>query len=135
MNANELRIGNCVNRLGEPTVVTSISRGGYLSTLASGSITQNQVEPIPITEEWLLKFGFQKDGGSMRGSDRIWWRYEPTNYDAEGHFYLWFSNESSYVEIHPLGGLEIDGVCVDARCVHQLQNIYFALTGQELEIK
>jgi len=95
----------------------------------NGSIKQRQVaelsleesnkfEPIPLTEEWLLKFGF--DGDQQEG-------WEST---CGKCVYLqdWRDNDCRHVSNR--------GCCVmQIKYVNQLQNLYFALTGEELTIK
>lgn len=68
--------------------------------------------PIPLTEEWLVKLGFeriesitQKDGLTIRGRK---------NFEVYVHDY----NKDLRIE-----------------WVHQLQNLYFALVGEELKAK
>lgn len=68
-------------------------------------------EPIPLTEEWLLKLGFNK----------------------EECFYIL---KGVCLEDEYDGRYRLDG---QSDCfikhVHQLQNLYFALTSVELEVK
>jgi len=67
------------------------------------------VQPIPLTEEWLLKFGFDDLGtyGYGRGNFHICLH--------ENEFYFSINNRKVFI-----------------KHVHQLQNLYFALTGEEL---
>ena len=123
---NELRIGNCINRLGVPTTITAIEINGegfgYVSTKSSGAITFNQIEPIPLTEELLLKCGFEKylkkDVYFKKGDS-----FELHQFNKYGHF--------SYV-----CGDNLEGNFISIRIdwLHQLQNLYFALMGRELTI-
>lgn len=78
------------------------------------------IKPIPLTEEWLLKFGFDKWNDYCYCNSKI---------AVEGLFKKF--NESicllrcgndDYVEL------------TEIKYVNQLQNLYFALTGEELEI-
>jgi len=71
------------------------------------------IEPIPITEEWLLKFGFSKIG---------------ENFDLKG-FCIWWS--TIVKEYH----FRINGSGIHLKHIHQLQNLYHALTGEELTLK
>jgi hypothetical protein len=102
MKANELRIGNYIHHLGR---VMEVKKTYYVSLIL------DFCEPIPLTEEWLLKFGFEKS--------------------------------SYYYEIKGIAiSLGEDGRTILNGCgevnakhcvyVHQLQNLYFALTGKEL---
>ena len=70
MKANELRIGNWINYDNDNYVVNAIDclnkvRIALLTDI--GSVTcvrgHSQIEPIPLTKEWLLKFGFDKVTG------------------------------------------------------------------------
>jgi hypothetical protein len=72
------------------------------------------IEPIPLTEEWLLRFGFKKNraGCSMKGLK--------ITFDSDEKIF--------WVDYNFTGTCEL-------RYVHQLQNIYFALTGNELKSK
>lgn len=70
--------------------------------------------PIPLTEEWLVKFGFDK----IEWADNEYYRNGYTVKIEEGYTSVWF--QTSEIEI---------------KYVHQLQNLIFALTGQELELK
>lgn len=57
MTANEFRIGNWVNVTDKDYQVTQIlERGvncGHIGAM------YDIVKPIPLTEEWLIKFGFE----------------------------------------------------------------------------
>ncbi len=72
------------------------------------------VQPIPLTEEWLVKFGFKKQKRSE-----------------------WFSKKGFVVRIfNNTLPVKIQGKhLVTLGYVHQLQNLYYALTGKELTIK
>ena len=56
MNANELRTGNYI--LNDGVVVQADGR--TIFDIWSG--TSKKYEPIPLTEEWLIKFGFVRQG-------------------------------------------------------------------------
>ena len=60
MEAKELRIGNWVYWNKNPQEVTLNSFGTEWSK-SDGRSLFKELNPIPITEEWLLKFGFVKD--------------------------------------------------------------------------
>ena len=115
IKANELRIGNWVTGgVDLPTPmetfqVTDINPHFDLTDL---------IEPIPLTEEWLLKFGFEKQKVRMGGKEYEGWVnfsfHLDTNHAENTLFYHWMG-----------GNIEI-------KSLHQLQNLYFALTGKEL---
>jgi len=120
MKAKELRIGNWVqDEFGIVQYVYRIWKGGAeLSSDESGSddidCSEDEIFGIPLIEEWLLKFRFKKLG---------------YGYD------FW---ESSVYNIGYINGLwyvyyKSDTLC-NIQYVHQLQNLYFALTQKELTL-
>ena len=74
-------------------------------------------KPIPLTEEWLVKFGFKIEG-------KTWGN---TNYskDFSG---IWLQDRGELYKCTISNGNKH----IEIRYVHQLQNLYFALTGEEL---
>ena len=82
----------------------------------SGIENYDSFEPIPITEEWLLKFGFEFNVLTNR-SELDDWRFDitkPANYDG----FLLCEGSTAITD--------------RIKYVHQLQNLYFAFTGEEL---
>jgi hypothetical protein len=109
MKANELRIGNLiffpkgdVHKVNYETI--------RLLYTTNQPIYHN---PIPLTEEWLLKFGFEK--------------YDTNKYSIN-HFYIRKIGDEFETEVGECLYKTID-------YVHQLQNLYFALTDEELTMK
>jgi len=141
VDVKELRIGNWVSYLGNNTRTNSISvgdNGGYVSTFRTGAITQNQIEPISLTEELLLKCGFEWDKAYKafrsesfcplicKNDGTDYWRIDTSKegYHQEYDNKLYLTSEKEYtVSDKPIEYL------------HQLQNIYYALTGKELEVE
>lgn len=89
-------------------------------------------EPIPLTEEWLLKFGFEKrvnfeysDGSKSDTNIFITDSFMVNNYDEK----YWSLCKMKYFN-------QVESVLqTELKYVHQLQNLFFALTGKELTIK
>jgi hypothetical protein len=120
MKANELRIGNYVyfNEQLEQIDLDSFHGIGTFYCISSYSA-------IPLTEEWLIKFGFVKEKHGWfvlkRGSKK--------------------TNNLKMFHIASLDGFsyKTKGCMMSgykgSESVHQLQNLYFALTGEEIEIK
>ena len=77
-------------------------------------ITNEDLSPIPLTEEWLLKFGFEKTTNEY--------------YDKNNGLVIWIDGQFINIEWK-------DRFLISYTYVHQLQNLYFALTNTELEIK
>ena len=111
MKANELRIGNWVSKHGEIYQITS-------ATIVCLERGESDVKPIAITPEWLQRFGFEKIGNG--------WQL-----DVEINHYCLYSESGKYVDLFVFS----DEVGQQCQYIHQLQNLYFALTGEELEIK
>lgn len=140
MKAKHLRIGNIVTInndswvefKGVPLIVTGIGDKmdtyNYFpkSTESVNAETLDRkndfaqfdefIEPIPLTEDWLLKFGFDKFSSVQYDRDDFW----------AIQFQEWGKDKGSYYCNH----LEIT-----IKYVYQLQNHYFALYGEELELK
>lgn len=133
IKANELRIGNLIYEAGEQARIYQLGSGGISfytindihvnketgCTLNGGEI---RFKPIPLTPEWLERMGFvYKDGATECGEER-----------KNGvHLYV---HDEEPVYLHFSRG-SFNGTKVEIKYVHQLQNLYFALTGEELEIK
>ena len=76
-------------------------------------------EPITLTEGWLLKFGFRKS------NEKLYFLPIP-NLVMEIHAV--FFRESWLIELSN----DRKNIVTEVLKVHQLQNLYFALTGTEL---
>ena len=111
MKASELRIGNYYNQF-ENTEKVSWST---LKTLEESTTEQLWCKPIPLTDEWLLKFGFEK---------------------ADEIYFIEFGVYSMTIKEYEKGKYILNPEThfnyVDIEYVHQLQNLYFALTNEEL---
>lgn len=113
MKASELRIGNLVK---VPTtdgsdVFTQIEPSNYCHEWNS-EISIESYNPIPLTEEWLVKFGFVKTEDIFKN---IYHSIEKFQMENINYFVGITETKLLYV--------------------HQLQNLYFALTGEELTLK
>jgi len=112
MKANELRIGNlAVNFIGEVFEVN----GNTIANFDSNEF--GKPKPIPLTEEWLIKMGFEKSKSDnyLRLMIII----------EDGTEWLTFLNPN-VINFNDRG--------IFCLFVHELQNLFFALTGEELEI-
>lgn len=125
IQANELRIGNWIyDSEFEPYFFQVEEIRKYVgynvwAFYKNGSIKAKDVEPIPLTEEWLIKFGFQIDGV---------WFYLDFNPRMQIRFYNGNLAECDIVQ----DGKYIAFKNGHIKYVHQLQNLYFALTNTEL---
>jgi hypothetical protein len=129
MKASELRIGNLVkydNRIFEIDSIAKVFPTLNTSEFGIGVVDYNNIEPILLTEEWLLKFGFTL-GYSKWGYDIPNWMFDLTAFIGIG-----LNGNKKWFNVYCING-EIKQILYSIHYVHQLQNLYFSLTGQELE--
>jgi hypothetical protein len=128
MKANELRIGNLIKFSEDGTIFTvgSIEEKGFSvqNDEETTWIEAEEFEPIPLTEEWLLKFGFHK-------KDAEWYLHPCFELKIivfnKGEFNgVMFYTRNIHTDFTPIYST------THMNHVHQLQNLYFALTGEEL---
>jgi hypothetical protein len=79
-----------------------------------------EYEPIPITEEWLIKFGFEK---RKDWDDGLWFDIDSS---------LLFSLHYYRYELKLRSAQ--DNLLLNIKSIHQLQNFIYILTGEELTI-
>ena len=115
MKVNELRIENLIRWIstGEIDTVKDIFSAGRKHE-SINNVNIQDCEPIPLTEEWLKRFGVTKDIDVWELTGVFWLQ------ELEGGCFFLGCNSG-------WTGIEI-------KYVHQLQNLYFALTGDELKI-
>ena len=130
MRASELRVGNLLDTKEHKNVVVSAidsvdSEIGYYWRLHYfGYWKINTFQPISLTEEWLLKFGFKK--------------YVSDDIDIDIDFQISF-HKKSYEGLIVQLFMDSNGVIffshsgISLFSVHHLQNLYFSLTGEELK--
>lgn len=127
MKSNELRIGNWYHFADNDGIVYRRVKEIKLNEFGLfgdyDGVNFGICQPIPLNEEWLVKFGFEYSAfysnykikaGEYWNSIQFYegeWNYNSDDSDA-GCYYL-----------------------TTIKHVHQLQNLYFALTGEELTIK
>ena len=129
IQAKELRIGNLVH-------IVDPSAGFVEAEISAGAIYDiSEMErlgkpmpyaPIELTEEWLYLFGFKAKNG-VYTLDRSTELGHPF-----GNFSVSFYDST---QMKCWRGDRYIGVVPNLQYVHQLQNLFYALTGQELEIK
>jgi hypothetical protein len=117
MKANELRIGSLVYITDTSTLlfykqVTQINIHNLMYLCGETKEPfEFEIEPIPLTEDWLLKFGFEKTFIT-----KIHCNFNKGTFSLlkrDNHIEIWYEN-------------------INVQYVHQLQNLYFALTNEEL---
>ena len=133
MNANELRRNNLISFKNEIVKVSSIFNDNdiEIENSINNYIVLNVkiTKPIPLTDEIILKCGFIKDTNGTLWLD-LTTHYIELVSSNDGYFYPIIAKlpeVSSEIEQR----VSINRI----KHVHELQNLYFALTGKELEIK
>lgn len=108
MNEKELRIGNWIEGRSD-SKKDFVTFQVYRETFFDIDSAYGEFKPIPLTEEWLLKFGFQFyfiGNGDYKSKQ---WYFEDFTLCGFNYYY----------------NLEIN-------YIHQLQNLFFAIKGKEL---
>lgn len=119
MKANELRIGNYyaiahTEGIVYPQIIElKINEFGNYSS--DGDNLELAAQPVLLTEEWLLKFGFEKDD-----DNDLYLHCGDFGLNCDGVKWSIGQNHDSFS-------------LINIEHVHQLQNLYFALTGEELK--
>lgn len=130
MKANELRIGNLIKRIHS----NSFDKVNGYDLLHSEKLNDvnhlvewNDLEPILLSAEWLIKAGFKRTENISPGRAPVKWEKYFTHEELwdlvflldENNFRIDWTSSISY------------GQC---KYVHQLQNLYYSLTGEELTV-
>ena len=126
MKASELMIGNYVyDEDGSVERVATISANVVLHNEDLFSYIDT-LKPIPLTKEWLEKFGFKKEHSFSRNTLII-----------QPYFYMLCVDVEQDNNITVSVYDEEDSGCIYFSCdyVHELQNLYRLLTGTELKTK
>lgn len=133
MKANELRIGNLILMSFKNVVETVNARTIGFINVANKKGHKHPFEPIHLTEEWLLKFGFERKifKTSVIEIDIVY-------YEFNGHQVYLINGKKTdscfEFEYYIPETKERFNLFRSFYYVHELQNIYFALTGEDLEI-
>jgi len=105
-----------------------VSESDFLNKNFWEDINDN-IEPIPLTEKWLIDFGFYEEASKDRLSIEAW---------SPGHPSQRFNIDYKEGKILLISRYQEDNDFLQMRnikFIHQLQNLYFALTGKELKLK
>lgn len=133
INPSDLRLNNLFSHQGKIKKVFSISQTGVMATdledsNVASSCPMEEIEPIQISDEWLLRFG-----GKIQFAGDILKEYLFENQDPNKRIVIrglmmgWcFYNHNQYHS-----GKQIITIL---QFVHEFQNIYRWAAGQELEI-
>ena len=136
MRAEELRIGNLIQAYLEPQISEWVEIEVYPDVLGRIQTYPDRhgYKPIPLTEEWLLKFGFEKGNYKELNEKHFVKKTNTIKVIISGiGFWDVYTDYNPY-QITFSNGLNIITDNKGINHVHQLQNLYFALTGEELKL-
>ena len=130
IKSNELRIGNYVLLNGKIIKITDAEIIDYIVKSENGRLRItppiHKIDPIPLTPEIMFKFGFEKVD-------------IPDSINEEGEIIKGYNNweliNSNFCFTRGHNDEIISGNKAELKYLHQLQNLYFAKTYEELEIK
>lgn len=146
LKTNELRIGNYVNYHNDDIIfqVTDIDEKGIgvKNSDEETWIEIDQFSAIPITKEWLERFGFEFLDNALSQSFVL--ELDVTNAfhesisispntDKNGMWYCSF-RQGDFTKKYQMHKNDLVILSNSLQFVHQLQNLYFSLIGEELEI-
>lgn len=127
IKTKELRIGNLIELRTNDDKLVGIEMVKKLEgeDFGYGKLPNLDNYPILLTEKWLFDFGFKK-GDNKRINDCFYWI-------MVGSSEFSINPNNGVVWIENKGNVFNNPALIEY--VHQLQNLYFALTGEELIIK
>ena len=149
MKASELRLGNLVYSSKElrgkkltiriPLRISKISSYECEVQLCENTdekiksyrVINSYIDPIPLDEQWLFSLGFLKNGPNfIKDNIGISLSNLPLTDNIKNHSFY------RVLIIDDVDGRSVVPIFRDAefKYVHQLQNIYFALNGKELNV-
>ena len=147
MEATELRIGNFIDiELSDNKQPWIVAVSGVLQDKIYYDPHLDRVDhveffiaikcywkPIPLTEEWLVKFGLRRNKDEEESDYQRWEQCKGHNI---GLYYFYFFINSVGNPVFSLAFGTKTGTfspnLKGVQYVHQLQNFYYALTGKEL---
>lgn len=124
MTTQELRLGNYVLHNGNKCIITAIDydevqvdeQGIYMR------LPIEDIEPIPLTKKLMTQLGFEED------------RIVGFVYSKDSLIHVNLAKpDKSYKNIH--SGWASVTLFIHCKYLHELQNAFYAITGEELEVK
>ena len=124
LKTTDLRIGNYIYGVSDRVeLISAVHENGLTTKTPHFDDYHTDIikyyKPIPLTEEWLINFGFLQ---SMALTN-YWSEDEEMNifvYNEVIHYVIPLDHDGNFWKIKKL------------EYVHNLQNLYFALTGKDL---
>ena len=142
LQRKDFRIGNRIIYMGAEIVIEGINRNGDIDYTLNGhpygGHNVKRYEPIPITEKYLLKQGLT----SLKEQREKWYLDYAFVYSFEDEikcsdYFIATDLEDEYKFCMATidDGMQSYESFRRIKYVHELQNLFFALTGEELELK
>ena len=144
MNVNELMLGNYVEFENQLHQLIGIAKDEINIRRKSDSgrtyicycVNIDAVKPIPLTEKWLLDFGFFNIGNEIVNE------YEENTHifclGEDNKFKVKFQKEwygdIKENSVSKIIFYQFDDFICDLKYVHQLQNLHFSLTSNPLQL-
>jgi len=132
MEASELRIGNLIYipKTDQDATICSVTE--FIGVKVNKNvifepIPFNDIKPIPLNKELVLKLGFEK------WQDRYCLEAWSPGHPSQRFDIDW--KDGNIMMKSRYQGEDDNLLMRHIKNVHQLQNLYFALTGKELEMK
>ena len=134
MKVNEVRLGNLVNGVDERFPIHRVSsvKGNSIETQPFSSVSWTSISevsevdghlpiiPFRISQDWMVRLGFKVE--AENDGDKIYMHPE-----AKGELRFVTNDANTAVKF-------ANQELVKVKYVHQLQNLFFCLTGQELAL-
>lgn len=117
LKATDLRIGNTVKYANGN--ITAIQQGWELDE-------GMELYGIPLTEEWLEKFGFER----KEGGDSEYWTIQIGN---NLNLTISLADNTAGIDLEWRSQGSQIWMMIDS--VHKVQNVFYYLSGEELEVK
>lgn len=118
MQSKDLRIGNLIlNHKDETETVIAIGMNKYIWFDKERNLLDKLCKGLKLTKQHLLDCDFEELGLAFVKNDSI---------------IIWIENDKFLFYLKSHNGTEIKRYI---EYFHELQNLYFALTGEELELK
>lgn len=132
MKPESLRIRNLVTSIHNDSLIGSVSQildEGIIVDDFGGLLKWGDIKPIKLSGEKLVEFGFEKFG-DYKIYNKVWrkgWTLSVQTHSGIKDGYVLFIEDDDSESAAPPS--------VEIKYVHQLQNLCFDLTGEELTLK
>jgi len=129
MEAKDFRIGNFISDTNASDTFFAMVKKLDYSRCYYGLFhsAYSDLKPIPLTEEWVVRLGFNK------WQDRYCLEAWSPGHPSQRFDIDW--KDGNVMMKSRYQGEDDNLLMRHIKNVHQLQNLYFALTGKELELK